>query len=132
MRRLVLALIWLSCSCIAADAQQTGRIPIEPSSSGPAPKQATDLDTLKLASAHREKPQSMDERTNGLWQSWLVSICQGCVDLPPGAQHVQAVARRDAEESRRSASARINQRSAQNDLSTEALDQIRSLPQTDR
>ena len=38
----------------------------------------TDLDTFKLASAHREKAGSMREKTNGLWQSWLVSICEGC------------------------------------------------------
>ena len=44
----------------------------------PVPEQRTDLDTSKLASAHRERAASMQERTNGLWQSWLVSICEGC------------------------------------------------------
>jgi hypothetical protein len=42
------------------------------------PAQQTDLDTFKIASAHREKAESMREKTNGLWQSWLVSICEGC------------------------------------------------------
>lgn len=42
------------------------------------PPQQTDLDTFKLASAHRERADSMREKTNGLWQSWLVSICEGC------------------------------------------------------
>lgn len=44
----------------------------------PKPKQQLDLDTFKLASAHREKATSIEEKTNGLWQSWLVSVCQGC------------------------------------------------------
>jgi hypothetical protein len=42
------------------------------------PPQQTDLDTFKIASAHRERAESMREKTNGLWQSWLVSICEGC------------------------------------------------------
>ena len=41
-------------------------------------KKQTDLDTFQLASAHREQAESMRERTNGLWQSWLVSVCEGC------------------------------------------------------
>ena len=44
----------------------------------PTVKSQTDLDTLQLASAHREQAESMREKTNGLWQSWLVSICEGC------------------------------------------------------
>ena len=44
----------------------------------PVPEQRTDLDTYKLASAHRERAESVQERTNGLWQSWVVSICEGC------------------------------------------------------
>lgn len=48
--------------------------------SAPRPKPATDIDTLRLASAQRERATSVEERTNGLWQSWLVSICEGCGD----------------------------------------------------
>lgn len=41
-------------------------------------KQQSDLDTVQLASARRARSESVQERTNGLWQSWLVSICEGC------------------------------------------------------
>lgn len=47
------------------------------------PKQQPDLDTLALASAHREQAKSMEEKTNGLWQSWVVSVCEGCGDQKP-------------------------------------------------
>ncbi|KAB1075403.1 hypothetical protein [Methylobacterium soli] len=53
------------------------------------PKQAQDLDTLQLASAHRERAASVQEKTNGLWQSWLVSICEGCGDTPPHHKTIQ-------------------------------------------
>lgn len=48
----------------------------------PVPKQAPDLDTMQLASAQRERAASMEEKTNGLWQSWTMSICEGCGDTP--------------------------------------------------
>ena len=44
----------------------------------PVPKQAKDLDTLQLASAQRERAASVEEKMNGLWQSWTMSICDGC------------------------------------------------------
>jgi hypothetical protein len=44
------------------------------------PQQQSDLNTVELASAHRERARSMQEKTNGLWQSWLVSVCEGCGD----------------------------------------------------
>lgn len=44
----------------------------------PRPKAQPDLDTVQLAAAHRERAASHDERTNGLWQSWVVAICKGC------------------------------------------------------
>lgn len=47
------------------------------------PKKQLDLDTFELASAHRERAESAQEKTNGLWQSWLVSVCVGCGDQGP-------------------------------------------------
>ncbi|GJD58899.1 hypothetical protein [Methylobacterium dankookense] len=44
----------------------------------PKPAAQRDLNTFALASAHRERAASMEEKTNGLWQSWLVSVCEGC------------------------------------------------------
>ena len=46
--------------------------------SAPRPDGQKDLDTRALASAQRAKADSVTERTNGLWQSWVVAICQGC------------------------------------------------------
>lgn len=46
-------------------------------------KKQSDLNTFELASAHRERAQSAQEKTNGLWQSWLVSVCEGCADQRP-------------------------------------------------
>jgi hypothetical protein len=47
------------------------------------PEKQADLDTFALASAHRERAESVQEKTNGLWQSWLVSVCAGCGDQKP-------------------------------------------------
>ncbi|UIY45778.1 hypothetical protein [Methylobacterium radiotolerans] len=47
------------------------------------PKKQSDLDTFELASAHRERAESVQEKTDGLWQSWLVSVCDGCGDQKP-------------------------------------------------
>lgn len=47
------------------------------------PQQQTDLNTVELASAHRERAKSVEEKTDGLWQSWLVSVCEGCGDQRP-------------------------------------------------
>jgi hypothetical protein len=47
------------------------------------PEKQSDLDTVALASAHREQAVSTQEKTNGLWQSWLVSVCEGCGDQKP-------------------------------------------------
>ena len=47
------------------------------------PEKQSDLDTVALASAHREQAESVQEKTNGLWQSWLVSVCDGCGDQQP-------------------------------------------------
>ncbi|MCJ2067988.1 hypothetical protein MKK75_04050 [Methylobacterium sp. J-030] len=56
---------------------------LEELQSAPQPKQQSDLDTVALASAHREQAKSVDEKTNGLWQSWVVSVCDGCGDQKP-------------------------------------------------
>ena len=61
-----------------AQAEPDSKVALEELRTAPKPKQQTDLDTIQLASAHRERAESVQEKTNGLWQSWLVSICQGC------------------------------------------------------
>ena len=55
-----------------------GKTVLEELRTAPIPKPQSDLDTVQLASAHRERADSLQEKTNGLWQSWLVSICRGC------------------------------------------------------
>ncbi len=47
------------------------------------PQRQTDLDTVALASAPREQAKSMEEKTTGLWRSWLTSVCDGCGDQKP-------------------------------------------------
>lgn len=77
----------LSCvsfSCLAQteaeflEMRKSSRAALESLANAPKPKEQAALDTMKLASAHRERAESVEERTNGLWQSWLVSICEGC------------------------------------------------------
>ena len=128
MHRAAIVLLCLGCTCATARAQTTGRTPIAPTTPTPVPRRADNLNTIELASAHRERARSVEEKTSGLWQSWLVSICDGCVSLPPAKQHVQAVARRDAELASRRPSLHTEKRSAQTDLSNRSLDAIRSMP----
>ena len=54
----------------------------------PKPTPQNDLSPETIASAHRERASNEDERTSGLFQSWLVSICQGCgvIRQPPYAR----------------------------------------------
>ncbi|TXN40493.1 hypothetical protein FV232_05140 [Methylobacterium sp. WL30] len=109
----------------------------------PTPKQVGDLDPVQLASAHRERAASVDEKTNGLWQSWTTSICEGCGNTPPyqdtvrndfanrkglaglktevnpGTQQ-QAVSQKAQPESPK--------RGLYTDLSNENIDQIRRMP----
>ncbi|WP_246692893.1 hypothetical protein [Methylobacterium sp. WL64] len=40
-----------------------------------APRQQLELDTFALASAHREQVKSAAEKTDVVWQSWVVSVC---------------------------------------------------------
>jgi hypothetical protein len=77
MRLLVAAtsLIFVTSSLYAQEFDGARLKELEASTT---PRQQTDLDTYKIASAHRERADSMREKTNGLWQSWLVSICEGC------------------------------------------------------
>lgn len=79
--------------CIAAALAQPVDAPLSDKTSNdvklnelrtaPIPKQVGDLDTLQLASAHRDRAASVDVKTNGLWQSWTTSICEGCRNTPP-------------------------------------------------
>ena len=86
------------CRGCGVDPNTTGSIPVTTSTAGATerrniqldelrtatePRQQSDLDTLALASAHRERAQSTDEKTDGLWQSWVVSVCKGCGDQKP-------------------------------------------------
>ena len=47
------------------------------------PRQQSELDTFALASAHREQAKSAAEKTDVVWQSWVVSVCKGCGDQGP-------------------------------------------------
>ena len=91
MRLFAVFLIGLTCVAIPAYAQDKTTRNLSPplrvesdavqkpqAKPEPEVKKQTDLDTFQLASAHREQAESMREKTNGLWQSWLVSICEGC------------------------------------------------------
>ena len=83
-----IALLLVSGSAFAQDVDKAR---LEELKTVGRPKPQTDLDTVKLASAHREQAHSLDEKTNGLFQAWLVSICQGCgVDVKPPAKELKA------------------------------------------
>ncbi|MCJ2005619.1 hypothetical protein [Methylobacterium sp. J-092] len=109
----------------------------------PKPKQVGDLDPVQLASAHRERAASVAEKTNGLWQSWTTSICEGCGSTPPYQDTVRndfanrkglAGLKAGAEPGKQNQSAPRKAQSEpakQNlytDLSTENIDQIRRMP----
>lgn len=74
------AIVVAALACVAgpALAQPNDNAVLNELQAAPEPAQQKDLDTVKLASAHRERAESQREKTNGLWQSWLVSICEGC------------------------------------------------------
>ena len=89
--RLTLSIIFSICVLEAALAEPSsnaiiaeprGNAMLEELRTAPRPKKQTDLDTLQLASAQRERSVSVEEKTNGLWQSWLTSVCDGCGDTP--------------------------------------------------
>ena len=107
--------------------------------SSPKPKQANDLDTLQLASAYRERAASVSERTNGLWQSWTTSICDGCGNTPTYDKTIRddfanrkGFADFEAARRQRAAQQKIPLeeygRRLYSDLSTENIDQIRRMP----
>jgi hypothetical protein len=142
--KLVVSIALLSCLSSPILAQTEDNARLNELRTAPEPKQQKDLDTLQLASAHRERSESMQERTNGLWQSWTTSICEGCggntpsyrktiqddfanrksfVGLSPGAPAVAP----DPSPRRAAAPARDG-RQLYSDLSTENIDQIRRMP----
>ena len=130
----------LAQSSATAPITVTGEAAAAPPRAAPAPTK--DLDTLQLASAHRERAASVDEKTNGLWQSWTTSICEGCGDTPPYRTTVRSYyvnGRRSAgvetspEAARpraapRTAAPETSGRSLYTDLSTENIDRIRRMP----
>jgi hypothetical protein len=104
------------------------------------PRQQSDLDTLPLASAHREQARSAQEKTDGLWQSWLVSVCDGCGDQRPAralrledwpnraAAGAPVVHDRKAVPTRVRATDIVPHRSLAADLSPENVTSIRRMP----
>jgi hypothetical protein len=60
------ALLFVMRPSFAQDSDNTRLRELEASAK---PMQQTDLDTFKLAFAHRERAESMREKTNGLWKS---------------------------------------------------------------
>ncbi|KQP38371.1 hypothetical protein ASF49_05050 [Methylobacterium sp. Leaf104] len=114
----------------------------------PVPSQAKDLDTLQLASAQRERAASIEEKTNGLWQSWTVSICEGCgatpsyrktidddfanrkrlADLKSKTAPSKTAPAKSARQAPEPPTAQAPGRSLYADLSTENISQIRRMP----
>jgi hypothetical protein len=101
-----------------------------------APSQQSDLNTVDLASAHREKARSMEDKTDGLWQSWLVSVCDGCGDQKPvRSLRYEEWPDRHAPlttgslgKAPNGASARPPHKSLEADLSPDNVDSIRRMP----
>ena len=111
--------------------------------SAPIPNQVNNLDTLQLASAHRDRAASVDEKTNGLWQSWTTSICEGCGNTPPYQDTVrndfvnrkglaglkaEAAPGKQQQAAPQKAQPEPSKRSLYTDLSNENIDQIRRMP----
>ncbi|WP_264045106.1 hypothetical protein [Methylobacterium flocculans] len=106
--------------------------------------QQLDLDTFKIASVHRERAESMREKTNGLWQSWLVSICEGCgperqpyfkrspTQVSEKAAPKPAVVQSKSNDMPKIAAIQLQKRSrvitVASDLSDSSIDQIRRAP----
>ncbi|QGY04592.1 hypothetical protein MMSR116_23790 [Methylobacterium mesophilicum SR1.6/6] len=154
------------CVGCGGEPATTGALPVAPAPAAPSPvlppqtrdvrldelrtpsepKKQPDLDTFALASAHRERAESAQEKTNGLWQSWLVSVCDGCGDQKPAkALKLEDWPNRTAplttgSVDQKTPAAKINhaeakriavphQRSLEADLSPDIVDSIRRMPQ---
>lgn len=142
MRLIVsIALLSLASSLVIAQTQDDTRL--NELRTAPEPKQQKDLDTLQLASAHRERSESVQERTNGLWQSWTTSICEGCGGTPSYRKTIQddfanrkgnaglspgAPAVSPEQAARRAVPPERYSRQIYTDLSSENIDQIRRMP----
>lgn len=72
-----------SAAGVAAGTQDRSDVDFSAFKRAADDRKQSDLDTFVLASAHRERAESMQEKTNGLWQSWVVSVCDGCGDQKP-------------------------------------------------
>lgn len=72
-----------SAAELAADTRGRSDVDFSAFKRAAEARKQPDLDTFVLASAHRERAESMQEKTNGLWQSWVVSVCDGCGDQKP-------------------------------------------------
>lgn len=75
---IMLGATWLCLISQAFAQSSTVSTMLDKLHSAPKPTVQADLNTLQLASAQRERADSYEDRTNGLWQSWAVAICQGC------------------------------------------------------
>lgn len=149
------------CTGCGAGPSTTGSLPLAASTAGAPekrdiqldelrtatePRQQSDLDTFALASAHRGRARSMEEKTDGLWQSWVVSVCKGCGDQKPARalkledwptrdvpMTTGSVDHKPAPEKAHSAEAKRaevhHHGSLEVDLSPENLDSIRRMPQ---
>ena len=78
MRKIVSLSLIFSFVAFSASAQSSMSAKLNELRALPIPKQQNDLDTMKIVSVKREVALSTEERTSGLWQSWLVSVCNGC------------------------------------------------------
>ena len=151
MRLLITALTFVCSGEIAFAQSADGTLPdktrndvqLNELRTAPTPKQVDDLNTLQLASAHRDRAASVDEKTNGLWQSWTTSICEGCGNTPPYQDTVRndfstrkglvgLKAEADPRKQQQAAPQKVQpeplKRSLYTDLSNENIDQIRRMP----
>ena len=144
--RLTLATILIACTAAHATAEPKSDASLDELRVASAPKQQSDLDTMRIAAAHRERADSVQQKTTGLWQSWLVSICEGCnpnqrrpaeIDsaadsyIPTykmsGAVTAKTVPTADGSRASQSAG-RGRSRTLVSDLSDENVSQIRKMP----
>lgn len=151
MRLTITALAYVCFGGVALAQSADGTLPDKTSNdvqlnelrTAPTPMQVDDLDTMQLASAHRERAASVDEKTNGLWQSWTTSVCEGCGNTPSYQDTVRKdftnrkgliglKAEADPRKQQQAAPQKVQpeppKRSLYTDLSNENIDQIRRMP----